>query len=445
MTANTGGVYLQRMYPVKASAAARVPNSAKHGGRAARRRSLWLRAGVFGTLSVAVLAGCSSSTSTDSPTSASASASTSAAPFDQAALQQILDETATEFMAPGMAALVRTPDGDMEAVYGTTTLGGDTEVTPDLHVRIGSNTKTWTGTVILQLAQEGKIDLQGPVSDYYDGVPNGENITIAQLLNMRSGLYNYSETLTLNEALDNEPDRVWAPTELLALGLANPPYFPPGEGYHYSNTNTVLLGLIAEKLEGKPIATIFEDRLFTPLNMAQTSFPPSDTAEIPAPFTDGYMYGTNVAQMDDLSLPPDQLAEAQAGTLEPNNVTGDNPSWTWTAGQGISTLEDLTTWVTALGTGSLLSPEMQQERLDSLQPRDPASGDGPLYGYGWASFGPYLGHTGEMPGYNSFMGYDPETKVSIVVWANLAPSADGQSVANTAARSIITAIGGGGS
>ena len=348
-------------------------------------------------------------------------------------------------MAPGMAALVRTPGGDVQALYGTTTLGGSTKVTPDLHVRIGSNTKTWTGTVILQLVQEGKIGLQDPVSKYYEGVPNGENITIAQLLNMRSGLYNYSETLTLNEALDNEPDRAWQPTELLALGLANPPYFPPGEGYHYSNTNTVLLGLIAEKLEGKPIATIYQDRLFTPLNMTQTSFPPSETAAIPEPFTDGYMYGTNVAQMDDLSLPPDQLAEAKAGTLKPENVTGDNPSWTWTAGQGISTLEDLTTWVTALGSGSLLSPELQQERVDSLQAPNPSISDAPKYGYGMASFATYLGHTGEMPGYNSFMGYDPESKVSIVVWANLAPSADGQAVATTAARRIIGAIAGGGS
>ncbi|WP_373191186.1 serine hydrolase domain-containing protein, partial [Mycobacterium marinum] len=84
-----------------------------------------------------------------------------------------------------------------------------------------------------------------PVSKYRPDVPNGDNITIEQLLNMRSGLYNYSETPEVNEALDNDPQRVWTPDELLTIAYQNPPYFLPGAGYHYSNTNYVLLGLIA--------------------------------------------------------------------------------------------------------------------------------------------------------------------------------------------------------
>ena len=98
---------------------------------------------------------------------------------------------------------------------------------------------------------------------------------------------NYTETLELNTALDEEPEKVWTPEGLLALAFANPPYFAPGEGYHYSNTNTVLLGLIAEELDGKPIAQIFQDRFFTPLGMTGSSFPADTDTSIPTPYADG--------------------------------------------------------------------------------------------------------------------------------------------------------------
>ena len=88
------------------------------------------------------------------------------------------------------------------------------------------------------------------MSDYVPDVPNGENITIAQLLDMRSGLHSYSELVSFNRILDEEPPKVWQPDELVAMGLAEEPYFPPGDGYHYSNTNTVLLGMIIEEITG---------------------------------------------------------------------------------------------------------------------------------------------------------------------------------------------------
>ncbi|MCB0916812.1 MAG: beta-lactamase family protein, partial [Actinobacteria bacterium] len=180
--------------------------------------------------------------------------------------------------APGVAVLLLSPDGNFELADGTTQLNGATPVTLDDHVRIGSNTKTFTTSVILQLVDEGKIGLTDPVDDYWPGIPNGDEITIEQLLNMRSGLFNYTTTRKLNKSLDEDPDRVWEPRELLRMGISRPPYFPPGEGWAYSNTNTVLLGLIAEKIEGKPLGDIIEERLITPLGLANTSFPPSDTA-----------------------------------------------------------------------------------------------------------------------------------------------------------------------
>lgn len=115
-------------------------------------------------------------------------------PVDQARLDQVLGEPAQGFRVPSAVALLRTPSGTVTAAYGTTELGGDDPVSADDHVRIGSVTKTWTATVVLQQVQEGKLALPDPVSKHRSDVPNGDAITIEQLLTVRSGLYNYTET-----------------------------------------------------------------------------------------------------------------------------------------------------------------------------------------------------------------------------------------------------------
>ncbi|WP_427016982.1 serine hydrolase domain-containing protein [Pseudarthrobacter sp. P1] len=391
---------------------------------------------------ILALAGCSPASSPDGgspgPSSSSTTAATSALlPFDAAALKVAFESGAKELLVPGAVMLLRTPAGSLTAAYGVRELGGTDPVTVDDHIRVGSNTKTWTGTVILQLVQEGKLRLSDPVSKYRPDVPNGEAITIEELMAMRSGLYNYSESLELNTALDDDPQRVWTPAELLALAFAQPPYFAPGTDYHYSNTNTVLLGLIAEQLDGKPLATIFQDRLFTPLHMAQTLFPASTNNDIPAPHPQGYMYSTNVLTMDNPALPEADQQAAAAGTLKPNNYTGANPSWAWAAGAGISTAGDLATWVEALAGGGLLDAALQKLRLDSPEP---AGTGGAKYGLSIAKFGELYGHTGELPGFNSFMGNDPANQVTLVVWTNLAPAANGQDPASTIAKNLIGSI-----
>ena len=126
----------------------------------------------------------------------------------------------------------------------------------DTHFRIASITKTMTSAVILQLAQEGKLALDDPVSKYIPDVPDGDNITLAQLLEMRSGLYSFTDDPAISEAMDDDPTRVWTPQELLDIAFAQPPMFAPGADYYYSNTNYVLLGLIIEQLEGRPLADV---------------------------------------------------------------------------------------------------------------------------------------------------------------------------------------------
>ena len=107
-------------------------------------------------------------------------------------------------------------------------------------------------------------------SKYVPGVPNGDNITIDELLKMRSGLYNYTNAPELAATVDRDPTKVWNTEELLAIAFARPPNFPPVCAYEYNNTNYTLLGLIAEKVDGKPMARAMQDRLFGPLGMHDT-------------------------------------------------------------------------------------------------------------------------------------------------------------------------------
>lgn len=357
-------------------------------------------------------------------------------PIDQGAMQRTVEALARDMQLPGAVVIVKTPKGDFSTAYGVTSYQGSTPTAYDQKIRVGSVTKSWVGTVILQQVQEGKLALTDPASKHWPGVPDGHRITIEQLLNMRSHLYNYTELVSFEQTLDDEPLKAWTQQELLALAFAQQPYV---EDFHYSNTNTVLLGLIAQKLDGdKPLADILRDRLWTPLGLQGSSFPAITSNAIPTPHARGYMVGTNVQTMN--PLPPDMVAAARAGTLAPGDQTDANPSWGWAAGAGISTANDLVTIVSAIVRGGLLNPDMQAKRLASVQSIDPSNPAAAAYGWGLAKFGNLYGHTGELPGYNAFMAMDPVHDVTIVVWANSAPVADGRAPATTIAAALIRAI-----
>src|SRR5918998_514296 len=177
-------------------------------------------------------------------------------------LQPQIEEQMTNLRIPGALVYIDVPgEGTWIQAFGAGNLEASTPITPNDHVRIGSNTKTFTGTVILQLVDEGKLALDDPVSKYQLEVPNGENITIRQLLNMSSGLFNYAEDEEFNKTLDTEPQKVWKPEELVEIGFKHQPYFSPGDGFHYSNTNFILLGMIIEQLTGQPLEKEFQERI----------------------------------------------------------------------------------------------------------------------------------------------------------------------------------------
>ncbi len=397
-----------------------------------------MRAGANLFLGVALLgAGCSRPGST--------AGSAALKPIDRAALQTMVEATAKELLIPGAVVLLRTPQGEFTAACGTALLGATSPPRADTHFRIASNTKTMMAAVIVLLAQEGKLRLDDPVSKFVAGVPNGDKITITELLKMRSGLYSYDDDPEFWAILDRDPTKVWSPAEVLAITFKHPPYFPSGTAFHYSNANYALLGLIAEKVDGKPLAKCFQDRLFGPLDLKDTLLPATNSNTLPDPYSHGYLYGgCSFSNLLDKPYPPDLQAAAKAGTLKPDDCTSQNPSYASAAGGVVSTANDLATWIQALVTGRVLDADYQRQWLDSVQLEDPSKPDGLKYGYGitqlrWGTNTVYF-HGGEIPGFNSFMGYDPTAKMTLVVWTNLTVSLDGKVTANALMLKVLDQI-----
>jgi D-alanyl-D-alanine carboxypeptidase len=263
----------------------------------------------------------------------------------------------------------------------------------DLYMRIGSETKTFTVTALLQLAEQNKVSLDDPISKYVPGVMQGDQITLRQLANMTSGLENYTLTDTFDATLQTDPHKEWTPQELLDLVAGQPLLFQPGQGFSYSNTNTALIGLVVQQVSGESIGDYIKHHITGPLGMTQTSFP-LDSA-LPDPHADGYANDT-----------PDKSVA---------NATNWNPSWTWAAGQMVSTLRDLRIWAPRLATGrGLLGAKMQRERARSVAgPGDPVT-----YGLGMFNVHQWLGHNGSLPGYQTLALYRPQTKTTIVALIN---------------------------
>ena len=353
-------------------------------------------------------------------------------PIDQAALQTMVDTTAKELLIPGAMVLLRTPEGEFTVTYGTT-LTRRYNSTPRRHPfpdRLQYQDDDSRGD---RAARPGRQ------------AQSRDKITIAELLKMRSGLYSYDDDPTFWAILDRDPTKVWSPAEVLAIAFKHPPYFPPGTAFHYSNANYALLGLIAEKIDGKPLASCFQDRLFGPLGLKDTLLPAITSNTLPDPYSHGYLYGgCSFSNLVDKPYPPDLQAAARAGTLKPDDCTGQNPSYASAAGGVISTANDLATWIQALVGGKVLNADYQRQWLDSVQLEDPSKPDGLKYGHGitqlrWGANTIYF-HGGEMPGFNSFMGYDPASKMTLVVWTNLTVSLDGKVTANALMLKVLDQI-----
>ncbi len=317
---------------------------------------------------------------------------------------------------PGAIVGIWSPRGDHVRAFGVADKVTGAPMRTDLHSRIGSETETFTITAVLQLADQNKIGLDDPIGGYIDGVPGGDAITVRELAGMRSGLFNYTETTGFRDAITADPRRAYSPGELLDWAFAEPAVFAPGTGFQYSNTNTILLGLLVEKISGQPLAAYVREHILAPLQLAHTSFPAG--AEFPDPHAQGY------TELSDDGPPV--------------TATDWNPSWAWSAGAMISTLDDLHTWAPAVATGALLSPAMQQQRLRTIHEDGFPADDG--YGLGIFNVGGWIGHNGSLPGYQTVVVYEPQSQTSLVILTNTDISPPGGGEASTELANAVTKV-----
>lgn len=270
--------------------------------------------------------------------------------------QQTIEEIVeTGFV--GFTLRVHDERGEWVGSAGLSELGGTAKPPVDGHIRIGSNTKPFTATVVLQLVAEGKIELDPPVVGYLPEYALDERITVRMLLQHTSGIFNFTgeyfadgtsvpgiaATTAGKEWADNR-FRTYRPEELARLALSKPARFEPGTDWSYSNTNYVLARLLIEKVTGRSIAEEMQRLIIGPLGLSGTIQPTTET-EIPAPYAHAY------------------YRYEDGGQEHTVDVTLQNPSWISSGGDMISTTADLHTFISALLGGKLLPAELLADML----------------------------------------------------------------------------------
>lgn len=338
-----------------------------------------------------------------------------AKPIDDALAQRLdtaINQAMTTTGVPGAIVGIWGPDGDYVRAFGVADKSTRAPMKTDFYSRIGSVTKTFTVTAVLQLADEGKLGLDDPVAEYVPGVPLGDRITLRQLARMQSGLFNYSASPEFQKAMFADPRRAFTPRELLNYALSEPNQFPPGGRFEYCNTNTILLGLVVQKVTGEPLHSYVHDKILAPLGMNHSSFP--TTNEFPDPHAQGYTV---------------QTADGKEAT-----ATDWDPSWGWAAGAMISTLDDMRIWAGALATGKLLTPRMQEQRLQTVGSPGMPPQDG--YGLGIFNLGGWIGHNGSLPGYQTVVVHLPQKQTSLVITTNTDIEYQGGEPSTTLATAI---------
>ena len=279
----------------------------------------------------------------------------------------------------------------------------------DLNMRIGSETKTFTVTALLQLVDQRRVGLDSPISKYVPGVPDGNAITLRELAEMRSGLFDYLSNPAFLRASLAHPRRGWTPRQLLAYSFSRLLAFTPRASYQYSNTNTVLLGLVVQKVSHQPLPVYIKRHILEPLRLTDTSLPTG--AAFPSPTPTG--------------TPTRRPSARWAGQCTRIlNATSWNLSWAWGAGAMVSTLGDLRRWARAVATGKLLSRATQKQRLRFIATGTRSFG----YGLGLMNLAGWIGHSGLLPGYQSLTTYLPSEQATVVVLINTGPGTRHQPV-----------------
>ncbi|MGW0502919.1 serine hydrolase domain-containing protein [Micromonospora sp. NPDC003241] len=286
---------------------------------------------------------------------------------------------------PGALAAVRDGRHDWQGAAGQAFVTTPRPMQPQMRHRIGSVTKTFVATTVLQLVDDGRLGLDDPIGQRLpDAVPGelGTQVTVRMLLNHTSGIGNYTNAMIDSYAAINRMQvTTYAPAELVAMGLAMPPTNAPGERFSYSNTNYVLAGMLIEAVTGNSTAAEVQRRILRPLKLTGTSFPGTDPT-IRGPHGGAYFAPFGVRDMSEFNM-----------------------SWGGAAGEMISTTADLNTFFRALLRGDLLRPATLDQMLTQVPmvPELPAAGG---YGLGIYSLptpcGEFWGHDGAVIGHLTY-------------------------------------------
>ncbi len=383
--------------------------------RALTASAVALAAGVCALLAPGSAVAAPAAPAASSAPSASATAADAGAPApDLAGLRQALDSVVTAG-SPGAFALVSDRAGHGgEVAVGTGDLATRTPVNPLGQFRVGSVTKNFTAVLTLQLVARHQVELDAPAADYLpDGtLPAGSPITVRQLLDHTSGLYDYSNDLPgilVGDTVTGYQQwryNVYAPADLVADALSHGSQFTPGSRYEYSNTNFVVLGMLVEQVTEKPYAQVLSDRILRPLGMTHTRFVVPDTA-IGGPHAIGYL------TQDDRTQPLFDATEQTA-------------SWIWSAGAAISSTADLNAYWRAL-TGGVLLPAAQLAEMETVSPAD-SSGTS-FYGLGIRAYVlscgvEVYGHDGIIEGYQTYSYTTKDGSRQVTVSANASNNPD---------------------
>ncbi|MBV9271956.1 MAG: beta-lactamase family protein [Candidatus Eremiobacteraeota bacterium] len=295
---------------------------------------------------------------------------------------------------------------------GYSDLEKKTPFQPADHFRVGSNTKTFVVTVLLQLQDEQRLKIDDPISKFNIGVrvPNGNHITIRQLAEMRSGLFEAYNTPQMN-ALKVTAQTKIAPQELVRWAVAQKPLFAPGARWNYSNTNYIILGLIIQAVTHDSVSNEISKRILQPLQLASTSFP--DTIAMPSPYARGYGRDAKGAWEDVSETIP--------------------PSIAWSAGAMISTVPDMSRWVKSYVRGTTNSAASQRDRLKCLPI---APGSKLAFGMGIGCSSGWYGYTGGLPGYNTAAYYLPSKDITLIAFVTAQEEKPFPGVANFIGREI---------
>lgn len=325
----------------------------------------------------------------------------------QAKYQALLDGITASGVVGISMAVYQPQNGMWLGASGKADLSNNVNLQPCNITRVGSTIKMFTATVVLKLQEEKKLNIDDKISKYLQGehitnIENADKATIRQLMQHSSGIYNYIQSLKFQTASLNDLVKEWRADDLLKYAYKKDAYFSPGEDVRYSNTNYILLGLLIEKIEGKPLYEVFDQKIIQPLGLSHTLF--AGKNPVPNEIVRGYI---------DIY--------SNLNVIESTYFSG----WDYYTADGglISNPYDMNVFFRALMNGKIINSASLNQMLSWKIPKEPDKEFFPIsYGLGIFKIETPQGiaymHSGDAIGYFATMLYFPNSNITIVYASN---------------------------